>query len=69
MVKKSEETRQPREYEPVSFKVYHDEDPDLVEMLREYPKTWIIKKALRFYRDNHEKQQAQPEEADATKLL
>lgn len=66
---KTEEPKQPREYIPVSFKVYEDEDPDLVEMLKEYPKTWIIKKALRFYRDNHEKPQIQPDEADATKLL
>lgn len=63
------EPKPQRPYVPVSFKVYEDEDPDLVEMLTEYPKTWIIKKALRFYRDHHEKAQTQPEEADATKLL
>lgn len=42
-----------REFEPINIKVYKDEDPDILEFLKGKPKTWIVKEALRFYRDHH----------------
>jgi hypothetical protein len=67
---KEKEPKQPREYVPVSFKVYEDEDPDLVELLKEYPKTWLIKKALRHWRDTQgEQQPKQPQTTDAENML
>lgn len=47
-----------REYVPLNMRLYEDEDQDLIEFLKGKPKTWIVKEALRFYRDNKDKPQA-----------
>lgn len=42
-----------REYDPLNVRIYADEDPDLIEYLKGKPKTWLVKEALRHYRDTH----------------
>jgi hypothetical protein len=60
-------TKETREFEPINIKVYKDEDQDLVEYLKGKPKTWLVKEALRFYRDNHGRSAAQqPQQTQLT---
>lgn len=57
-----------RKYEAVNFKIYEDTDPDLIAYLEGKPKTWLIKEALRFYRDNKDKPQSNTV-ADASQFM
>ncbi|MFS0841199.1 hypothetical protein [Paenibacillus sp. 1P03SA] len=54
-----------REYTPLNVRIYLDEDPDLIEYIEGMPKTWLVKTALRFYRDNKDKPQAAPQPDDS----
>ena len=49
-----------REYVPLNVRIYADEDSDLIEYLEGKPKTWLVKEALRFYRDNKDRPSQQP---------
>ncbi|MGM1023494.1 MAG: hypothetical protein ACQEXV_23910 [Bacillota bacterium] len=55
-----------REYTPLNVRIYEDEDPDLIKYLEGKPKTWLVKEALRFYRDNKDRPQTvmTPPESD-----
>lgn len=67
--KKVRTTPQGREFITENMKLYFDEDEDVIEFLEGKPVTWMIKEALRFYRDNHGKPQQPEKEAAATSLI